>query len=203
MSRMDGPMSESEFSGLVAEVTGGRSGLGLASARELSRRGASTWILDLDPRPRCVPARWAVHRRRMRRGPRSIGGKAIDIVVSSAGQLDIVIANAGIGAQGTIEDNDGAEWRRVFEVRVNAVVPGTADTPWIGRLLSRAADPQAERDALEQRQPLGSLVGPEEVADVVAHLASPRSGSTTGVILPVDGRMNTLRVRPGRTHDHG
>ena len=48
---MDGPMSESEFSGLVAAVTGGRSGLGLASARELSRRGASTWILDLDASP--------------------------------------------------------------------------------------------------------------------------------------------------------
>lgn len=155
--------------------------------------------------------------------------RAIDVDVSSAGQLDIVIASAGIGAQGTIEDND-EEWRRVFEVnvfgaariaraamphlrsssagsleftssiaaaaglqdralysaskgalnamtlaiaadsvafgaRVNAVAPGTADTPWIDRLLSRAADPQAERDALEQRQPLGRLVRPEEVAD--------------------------------------
>ena len=48
LSRTDGPMSESEFSGLVAALTGGRSGRGLAIAPELSRRGASTWILDLD-----------------------------------------------------------------------------------------------------------------------------------------------------------
>jgi NAD(P)-dependent dehydrogenase (short-subunit alcohol dehydrogenase family) len=81
-------------------------------------------------------------------------------------------------------------------IRVNCVNPGTADTPWIGRLLSKAADPDAHRRALEARQPHGRLVSAEEVAGAVAYLASPRSGSTTGVDLAVDGGMQGLRLRP-------
>ena len=43
-------------------------------------------------------------------------------------------------------------------IRVNCVNPGTADTPWVQRLLAQAADPVAERKALEARQPLGQQV---------------------------------------------
>src|SRR4051794_15546232 len=81
-------------------------------------------------------------------------------------------------------------------VRVNAVNPGTADTPWVGRLLASAADPAAERAALEARQPHGRLVTAEEVAGAVAYLASPAAGSTTGTELAVDGGMAALRLRP-------
>jgi NAD(P)-dependent dehydrogenase (short-subunit alcohol dehydrogenase family) len=83
-------------------------------------------------------------------------------------------------------------------IRVNCVSPGTADTPWIGRLLSSAADPAAERAALEARQPSGRLVTPEEVAAAVAYLASPLAGATTGVNIPVDGGMVGLRLRSAR-----
>jgi NAD(P)-dependent dehydrogenase (short-subunit alcohol dehydrogenase family) len=81
-------------------------------------------------------------------------------------------------------------------VRVNAVNPGTADTPWIARLLSTAGDPAAERAALEARQPHGRLVAAEEVAEAVAYLTSPLARSTTGVDLAVDGGMQALRLRP-------
>ena len=81
-------------------------------------------------------------------------------------------------------------------IRVNCVNPGTADTPWIGRLLASAPDPAAERAALEARQPHGRLVSPEEVAGAVVYLASPLAGSTTGVDLAVDGGMQALRLRP-------
>ncbi|MDG9674169.1 SDR family NAD(P)-dependent oxidoreductase [Micromonospora sp. DH14] len=81
-------------------------------------------------------------------------------------------------------------------VRVNCVCPGTADTPWVGRLLARAEDPAAERAALRARQPIGRLVTPEEVANAIVYLASPRSGSTTGTVLDVDGGITHLRVRP-------
>jgi 2-keto-3-deoxy-L-fuconate dehydrogenase len=81
-------------------------------------------------------------------------------------------------------------------IRVNCVNPGTADTPWIGRLLAQADDPAAERAALEARQPLGRLVSPEEVAAAIAYLASPAAGSVTGTALAVDGGMYGLRLRP-------
>ncbi|MDJ0385351.1 SDR family oxidoreductase [Streptomyces sp. G-G2] len=81
-------------------------------------------------------------------------------------------------------------------IRVNCVNPGTVDTPWVGRLLDAAADPQAERAALEARQPTGRLVTAEEVAAAIAYLASPAAGSTTGTALAVDGGMAGLRLRP-------
>ncbi|MFB6778428.1 SDR family NAD(P)-dependent oxidoreductase [Streptomyces sp. NPDC056352] len=81
-------------------------------------------------------------------------------------------------------------------VRVNCVNPGTADTPWIGRLLGQAADPAAERAALDARQPLGRLVSADEVAAAIVYLASPAAASVTGTALAVDGGMQGLRLRP-------
>ena len=79
-------------------------------------------------------------------------------------------------------------------IRVNAVAPGTAETPWVGRLLAAAEDPAAAAEALRQRQPLGRLVTAEEVAHAIASLASPLAASTTGTVLRVDGGMTGLRV---------
>lgn len=79
-------------------------------------------------------------------------------------------------------------------IRVNCVNPGTADTPWVGRLLAQAEDPVAERTALETRQPMGRLITADEVASAIAYLASPRQASTTGTILAVDGGMQGLRL---------
>ena len=86
-------------------------------------------------------------------------------------------------------------------IRVNCVNPGTADTPWVGRLLDAAADPAAERAALAARQPLGRLVTAEEVAAAVAYLAGPLAASVTGTALAVDGGMQGLRLRPAAGKD--
>jgi len=85
-------------------------------------------------------------------------------------------------------------------IRVNCVNPGTADTPWVARLLDLAADPTAERAALEQRQPTGRLVTADEVAGAICFLASPLQRSTTGTILAVDGGMHSLRPAPLEVH---
>lgn len=81
-------------------------------------------------------------------------------------------------------------------IRVNCVNPGTADTPWVGRLLDRADDPDAERAALNARQPMGRLVTAGEVAAAIVYLASPTAASVTGTALAVDGGMQGLRLRP-------
>jgi NAD(P)-dependent dehydrogenase (short-subunit alcohol dehydrogenase family) len=79
-------------------------------------------------------------------------------------------------------------------IRVNAVLPGTADTPWVARILASADDPAKTAEALRARQPIGRLVSADEVAGAICYLASPRSGSTTGSLLVVDGGMSSLRL---------
>lgn len=80
-------------------------------------------------------------------------------------------------------------------IRVNCVNPGTVWTPFVDRFLKSFADPVAEKAALDARQATGRMVTTEEVAMAVLYLASPDSGSTTGVALDVDGGMTHLRVR--------
>jgi 2-keto-3-deoxy-L-fuconate dehydrogenase len=246
-----------EFGGLAALVTGGASGIGLATARLLAVRGARVAVLD---RPDGMEALKAAGDSAVGEWP-DLYPVAADVTddaevraaVAEAGRtlgrLDIVVNNAGIGAAGTVEDNDDAEWHRVLDVnvlgmvrvtraalpllreaardrgqaaivntcsvaaiaglpqravysaskgavyaltlamaadhvaegiRVNCVTPGTADTPWVGRLLNAAPDPAAA----------------DEVAGAIAYLASPLASATTGTTLAVDGGMESLRLRP-------
>ncbi|WP_449374551.1 SDR family NAD(P)-dependent oxidoreductase [Arthrobacter psychrolactophilus] len=246
-----------ELANFTAVVTGGASGIGAAIAAKLQSWGAQVAVFDLNPTElpegqlgfACDVSDDATVK------------TAIEGTVAAFGGIDIVVNNAGIGAIGSVEDNDDAEWARVWNinvvgmvrvsraalpylrqstgaaivnicsiaataglpqralysatkgavlsltqamaadhlregVRVNCVNPGTADTPWVGRLLSQADDPAAERAALNARQPHGRLVTADEVAGAVAYLASPLSGSTTGTSIAVDGGMQALRLRP-------
>lgn len=77
-------------------------------------------------------------------------------------------------------------------IRVNAVAPGTVDTPWVARLLAQTDDPVEARRSLEARQPIGRLVTADEVALAICYLADPRAGSSTGTVLDVDGGMHRL-----------
>jgi 2-keto-3-deoxy-L-fuconate dehydrogenase len=250
-------MSDGSIAGLRSLVTGGASGIGLATAILLAERGASVAVLDRDIDT--VPSRFVAVRADVTDD--DAVRKAVAEAVDRLGGLDVLVNNAGIGAQGAVEDNDDDEWHRVFDVnvvglarvaraclphlrrsdvasivntcsvaataglpnralysatkgailsltlamaadhiregvRVNCVNPGTADTPWVARLLDAADDPAAERAALEARQPLGRLVGAEEVAEAIVYLAGPAAASTTGTALAVDGGMQGLRLRP-------
>lgn len=81
-------------------------------------------------------------------------------------------------------------------IRINCVVPGTTDTPWVARLLESADDRVATEKSLKARQPMGRLVKSEEVAFAICYLASPLAGSTTGTALNVDGGVSGLRLPP-------
>jgi NAD(P)-dependent dehydrogenase (short-subunit alcohol dehydrogenase family) len=243
------------MTGLVAVVTGGASGIGAAISARLQESGAAVAVLDLNPTELPDGQLGLVCDISSDASVRA----AIDTVRATFGRLDVVINNAGAGALGTIEDNDDAEWHRVWDInvvgmvrvtraalpllraspsaavvntcsiaataglpqralysatkgavlsltqamaadhlregiRVNCVNPGTADTPWVERLLAAAADPDAERVALNGRQPHGRLVTADEVAGAVVYLASPLSGSTTGTSIAVDGGLQALRL---------
>jgi 2-keto-3-deoxy-L-fuconate dehydrogenase len=243
-----------ELRRLTAVVTGGGSGIGLATARLLKARGARVAVLDLKPTEEFPgPSADVTDDASVR--------AAVAAAAEHLGGIDILVNNAGVGAAGTVADNSDEEWHHVYDVnvvgivrvtraalpylraskhaavvntcsiaataglpqralysatkgavlaltlamaadhlhegiRVNCVNPGTADTPWVARLLDRAADPAAERAALEARQPMGRLVTAAEVAAAIAYLASPLASSVTGTALAVDGGMAGLRSRP-------
>ncbi len=245
-----------DFDGLVAVITGGASGIGAATATQLRDRGARVAVLD---RSYSVVTQAATTEVPCDVADSASTRAAIDSVVGALGSVDILINNAGIGASGTVTDNDDEEWHRVLSVnvvgiarmtraalpsllksshaaivntcsvlanlgvpqralysaskgavqaltlamaadfvkqgiRVNGVTPGTADTPWVRRLLDQAPDAEAAAAALRARQPMGRLVSADEVAFAIAYLASPLSGSTTGTMLAVDGGMDGIRL---------
>jgi 2-keto-3-deoxy-L-fuconate dehydrogenase len=71
-------------------------------------------------------------------------------------------------------------------VRVNAVCPGTVDSPWVRRLVDEAGE---SLDALRARQPMGRLGTPDEVAQAVLYLASDAAAFITGSGLVIDGGL--------------
>ena len=111
----------SDFEGLRALVTGGASGIGRATAELLAERGALVAVLDLDPSPVGKPL--LGHRADVT-DDASVR-EAVAAAVADLGGLDVLINNAGIGAQGTVEDNPDDEWHRVYDVNVLGMVRTT------------------------------------------------------------------------------
>jgi NAD(P)-dependent dehydrogenase (short-subunit alcohol dehydrogenase family) len=72
-------------------------------------------------------------------------------------------------------------------IRCNAIAPGTIETPYLNAILSKAPDAAAVRRDLEQRQLMGRLGTPDEIAAGIVFLASEESRFATGSILTLDG----------------
>jgi len=119
-------------------------------------------------------------------GMKARGGGAIVNVASVAGLIGLKHRAAYSASKGAVialtralavdHVGDG--------IRVNAVCPGTIDTPWVQRLVAGAGE---SLDALKARQPMGRLGTPEEVADAVLYLTTAEFA--TGTILTLDGGL--------------
>jgi 2-keto-3-deoxy-L-fuconate dehydrogenase len=71
-------------------------------------------------------------------------------------------------------------------VRVNAVCPGTVDSPWVRGLVDDAGE---SLEALRARQPMGRLGTPDEIAAAVLYLASDDAAFVTGTAFVIDGGL--------------
>jgi meso-butanediol dehydrogenase / (S,S)-butanediol dehydrogenase / diacetyl reductase len=71
-------------------------------------------------------------------------------------------------------------------IRVNAVCPGTVDSPWVRRLVEDVGE---SLDALRARQPMGRLGTPDEIAAAVLYLASDDAAFVTGTAFVIDGGL--------------
>lgn len=72
-------------------------------------------------------------------------------------------------------------------IRCNAICPGTVDSPSLHDRLRATGDYEAALAAFKERQPMGRIGTPEEIAALAVHLASDESAYTTGQAFAVDG----------------
>jgi 2-keto-3-deoxy-L-fuconate dehydrogenase len=163
-----------EYDGLVALVTGGASGIGAAVVAELLARGARVAAVDLDPsgaHPDALGIRADVTDDA---GVRA----AVEETVRAFGRLDVVVNNAGIGAQGTVEDNPDEQWHQVFDVNVLGAVR-----------VSRAALPHL------RRSPSAAIVNVASVAATTGIQQRAAYSATKGAVQSLTMAMAADHVR--------
>jgi 2-keto-3-deoxy-L-fuconate dehydrogenase len=164
-----------DFAGLVAVVTGGGSGIGLATARLLHERGAAVACLDLDPaaaRPLLALGADVTDERSVR--------EAVDAAAERLGGVDVLVNNAGIGARGTVEDNPYEEWHRVLDVNLLGIVRTT-----------RAALPHLRASAH------AAVVNTCSIAATAGLPQRALYGATKGAVLSLTLAMAADHVREG------
>ncbi len=74
-------------------------------------------------------------------------------------------------------------------IRVNAICPGTIESPSLEARIAATPDPEATRAAYTARQPIGRLGRPEEIAELAAFLMSDHSAYVTGSAFVADGGL--------------
>lgn len=168
-----------EFAGWRVIITGGSSGIGLATGRRFARRGANVVSLDLARPDDAEDLAWQHCDVAQDESVRV----AVAHAVEGLGGLDVLVNNAGVGMQGSIDERPESaegEWRRLFEVNVFGVMRVT-----------RAALP-ALRDSAH-----ASIVN---VASFVALTGAPRRaayGASKGAVFALTKALAADHLREG------
>jgi 3-oxoacyl-[acyl-carrier protein] reductase len=122
----------------------------------------------------------------LRRGGGSIINNASPTGLVGCAPYDTAYSSAKAGVYGLTRSAAAAYAKE--NIRINAIVPGPMDTPLITKI---TADPQA-RAALEQLTPMGRLGRADEIAGLVAFLASDDASYCTGGIYMADGGLTAV-----------
>jgi 2-keto-3-deoxy-L-fuconate dehydrogenase len=112
-----------DFQDQVVVVTGGASGIGRATVERLMERGAKVASLDLSEHEAPDSSdRSSFFSQSVDITNREAVNRAIENTVNQWGRIDCLVNGAGIGASGTVMDNDDAEWHRVLETNLMGTV---------------------------------------------------------------------------------
>ncbi len=120
----DQPALQEGFAGKVAIVTGGVSGIGLATATRLLQLGATVAATDIAPKPDGFPESENARYIRHDVTDRASWKNVVDQVVDEFGRVDILVNCAGILREGTLESTTLDEWRQVIAVNVEGTFCG-------------------------------------------------------------------------------
>ena len=186
MSSSKDSQSSQAFSlqGRHALVTGGASGIGEATVKELVRSGAFVWIADINQSAAQSLAETVGSSQALHLDVTS--PESISTAVSQLTRLDILVNNAGIGHVGSIEQTEPADFDRLLNVNVRSVYLVTRG--FLPLLLSGKSD-----------GPVGSIVNIASVAGLVGIKQRFAYCTTKGAIVAMTRQLaveypKTLRV---------
>lgn len=137
----------------TAIITGGASGIGLATARAFTEAGATVVLADVQDGSEVAAELGATFRRCDVTDPEQVQA-LVDSVVSARGRLDLYFNNAGVEINGPLIDTDPAEHRRLMDVNVNGVFYGLRSA--VSAMLK---NPGPVRGAIVNTASVAGLVG--------------------------------------------
>jgi 2-keto-3-deoxy-L-fuconate dehydrogenase len=183
--RFQDAQSAFRLDGRHALVTGGASGIGEATVKELARAGATVWIADINRAAAEALAQSLGSAKALQLDVTSTD--SIAAALSQVSRLDILVNNAGIGHVGSIENTDPADFDRLINVNVRAVY-----------LVTRAFLPLLLAHSAENR-PVGAIVNIASVAGLVGIKQRFAYCTTKGAVIAMTRQLaveypKTLRV---------
>jgi NAD(P)-dependent dehydrogenase (short-subunit alcohol dehydrogenase family) len=149
-------------------------------------------VLDTDLRGALLTAQLAIPEIRRRGGGSIVFVSSVQAYVTLPGCVPYAAAKAGlVAAARALAPEVGRHG-----IRVNAIAPGTIDTPMLHRDLSGMGSEEADRflHKVADANALGRIGRPEEVSDVVVFLVSDASRYVTGTTVVVDGGYLTVKA---------
>ena len=144
-------------------------------------------VMDANVRSAFLASRYAIPHI-MRRGGGSIivVGSVQSMTAQRNSMAYVVSKHALVGLARSMALDYAAH-----NIRVNCVCAGAVDTPLLRWAASLDENPQRVMEACRKVSPMGRLGRPEEIARVIAFLASDLASYTTGAVITVDGGLMT------------
>jgi NAD(P)-dependent dehydrogenase (short-subunit alcohol dehydrogenase family) len=162
---------------------------GVVRYGELPAFSEEDWnfVFDVNLKAMYQTARFAIPQMRARGGGAIVNIASVQAYWSHQGAVAYSASKGGVVAFTRALALDHAR----EGIRVNAIAPGSVRTPMLLDAAQRSnpEDPDAALAIFAQTHPIGRLIEPEDVANVVVFLASDKAGAMTGATVLVDGGL--------------